>query len=196
MANEIHNYPLTATDVDNAFFDIDQFNGLGYDSKKVPSQVLSEGVMKHNAHASYYSQFTQTATGANSPQVMEFSQIDFEQGVQWVSGNKIKVGSDGVYNLQFSAQLSRTSGGSSQQISIWFRKNGTDIATSNTHLSVQANAGKLVAAWNYMLQCNANDEIQIMWAVTDTAVTLIYQAADLSVPHPATPSVIATINKV
>jgi hypothetical protein len=196
MANEIHNYPLTATDVDNAFFDIDQFNGLGYDTKKVPSQVLSEGVMKHNAHASYYSQVIQTATSANTPQVMEFSQIDFEQGVQWVAGNKIKVGTDGVYNLQFSAQLSRTSGGSSQQISIWFRVNGTDIATSNTHLSVQANAGKLVAAWNYMLQCNANDEIQIMWAVTDTAVTLHYQAADLSVPHPATPSVIATINKV
>lgn len=196
MANEIHNYPLTATDINNCFFDVDQFNGVGYDSKKVPTSVMAEGIMYNNSKGCYYDITTQSALSANTPTAMKFANIGFEQGVQLVSGNKIKVLNAGTFNLQFSAQLSRTTGGSAQQISIWFRVNGTDVGFSNTHTSVQANAGKLVASWNYFFDLFANDEIQIMYSVSSTAIQLLHEVADVVVPHPATPSVIVTINKV
>ncbi len=197
MANEIHNYPLEIFTIgDNDYLDVDFFNGLGYDSSKILGSSIKNTIFSSLGNGSYYSVNNQIATVANTPNSMEFSTIDFESGVQLVASDTIEVLKNGVFNVQFSAQLSRTSGGSSQQISIWFRKNGIDIPNSNTHLNVQANAGKLVAGWNYFFDLNQNDTIQIMYSVTSTAIELLYQSADLAVPHPATPSVIVTINQV
>jgi hypothetical protein len=101
----------------------------------------------------------------------------------------------GVYNVQFSAQLSRVTGGSAQVISIWLRKNGTDVPNSATHVSMQANAGKLVAAWNFFVDINTTDKIQIMWS-QNGAINLLAETPDLALPHPAIPSVIVTINQL
>jgi hypothetical protein len=197
MANEIHNYPLEIYTIgDNDYLDVDYWNGAGYDSSKLQGFNLKNTIFSSLARGSYYSVNNQIATLVNTPNSMEFSTIDFQSGVQLIGSDTIEVLKNGVFNLQFSAQLSRTSGGSSQQISIWFRKNGIDIPNSNTHLSVQANAGKLVSAWNYFFNLSQNDTIQIMWSVTNTAIQLLHENADLGVPHPATPSVIVTINQV
>lgn len=109
--------------------------------------------------------------------------------------NVIAFDKAGVYNIQFSAQLQRSSGGSSQQVSIWLRQNEVDIANSNTHLNVQANAGYLVASWNFFVSVGDGEGVQIMWTQTD-AINIQYVAADLVIPHPATPSVILTVNKI
>jgi hypothetical protein len=197
MANEIHNYPLEIYALnDNDYLDVDYFNGMGYDSAKLQGFNLKNTIFSSLGRGSYYSVNNQIPTVANTPNSMEFSTIDFESGVQLIASDTIEVLKNGVFNVQFSAQLSRMSGGSTQQISIWFRKNGIDIPNSNTHLNVQANAGKLVAAWNYFFNLNQNDTIQIMYSVTSTAIELLYQSADLAIPHPATPSVIVTINQV
>jgi hypothetical protein len=197
MANEIHNYPLEIFTIgDNDYLDVDFFNGIGYDSSKILGSSIKNTIFSNLARGSYYSVNNQIATVPNTPNSMEFSTIDFESGVQLIASDTIEVLKNGVFNVQFSAQLSRTSGGSSQQISIWFRKNGIDIPNSNTHLNVQANAGKLVAGWNYFFDLNQNDTIQIMYSVTSTTIQLLHENADLVVPHPATPSVIVTINQV
>jgi hypothetical protein len=197
MANEIHNYPLEIFTIgDNDYLDVDFFNGVGYDSSKILGSSIKNTIFSSLARGSYYSVNNQIATVANTPNSMEFSTIDFESGVQLIASDTIEVLKNGVFNVQFSAQLSRTSGGSTQQISIWFRKNGIDIPNSNTHLNVQANAGKLVAGWNYFFDLSQSDTIQIMYSVTSTAIQLLHENADLAVPHPATPSVIVTINQV
>ena len=197
MANEIHNYPLEIFTIgDNDYLDVDFFNGVDYDSAKILGSSIKNTIFSNLARGSYYSVNNQIPTVANTPNSMEFSTIDFQSGVQLIASDTIKVLKDGVFNVQFSAQLSRTSGGSSQQISIWFRKNGSNVPNSNTHVNVQANAGKLVTAWNYFFDLNQNDTIQIMYSVTSTAIQLLHENADLVVPHPATPSVIVTINQV
>lgn len=197
MANEIHNYPIETYSLnDNDWLDVDMWNGMGYDSAKLQGFNFKNTIFSSLARGSYYSVNNQIATVPNTPNSMEFSTIDFQSGVQLVASDTIEVLKNGVFNVQFSAQLSRTSGGSSQQISIWFRKNGIDVPNSNTHLNVQANAGKLVAAWNYFFNLNQNDTIQIMYSVTSTAIQLLHENADLAIPHPATPSVIVTINQV
>jgi hypothetical protein len=172
------------------------WNGMGYDSAKLQGFNFKNTIFSSLGRGSYYSVNNQIPTVANTPNSMEFSTIDFESDVQLIASDTIEVLKNGFFNVQFSAQLSRTSGGSSQQISIWFRKNGIDVPNSNTHLNVQANAGKLVAAWNYFFKLNQNDTIQIMYSVTSTAIQLLHENADLAIPHPATPSVIVTINQV
>jgi hypothetical protein len=111
-------------------------------------------------------------------------------------GNKtlIKAAHAGVYNIAFSAQLRRGTGGSSETIDFWLRKNGVNIPYTNTAVSVQANAGLLVAAWNFFVQMDAGAEVQLMWATTSTAIDIQYAGA--TGLHPETPSVLLTVNKV
>ena len=50
--------------------------------------------------------------------------------------SQIKVPSNGVYNIQFSAQLQdTTSGGSANQVNIWLRVNGSDVPETNTFVN-------------------------------------------------------------
>jgi hypothetical protein len=44
MANEIHNYPLEIYTIgDNDFFDVDTFNGFGYDTAKIKGMAINPG---------------------------------------------------------------------------------------------------------------------------------------------------------
>jgi hypothetical protein len=94
--------------------------------------------------------------------------------------------------------LYKTSSGT-DEVAIWFRKNGFDIAESNTELQVakQGAFGKLVAAWNYVDQLNANDYLEIVWASADTTYALLAEPVQIS-PYakPATPSIIVTVTQV
>jgi hypothetical protein len=108
---------------------------------------------------------------------------------------QILIANAGVYNIQFSAQLQRTSGGTAKQVVIWLRKNGVDVPDSSTHLTVQANATYLLAAWNFFETFTAGQYAEIMWT-QDDAISIVYDPANLVVPYPATPSIILTVNKV
>ena len=107
---------------------------------------------------------------------------------------RITAANTGVYNLQFSAQLNRNSGGNTKQIAIWIAVNGTPVPDSATGLNVQANANKLVAAWNWFVLLNAGQYVEIMWT-QDDAIDIIYQSATGVIPV-GIPSVITTINQV
>ena len=150
-------------------------------------------------YGSFYDTTTQTAV-INTPTPMKLNTTDFVNGFSIQNnllGNptRITAARNGRYNLQFSAQLERTSGGNTKQIDIWIRINGVDVAYSNTSVNLQANAGRLVAAWNFFLSLNANQYVELMWA-QDDAIEIIYAPANLTIPLPATPSVIATIVEV
>jgi hypothetical protein len=151
---------------------------------------------------SAYSDTTQNIVAANVGQEMVIHQT--------VQGNAISVdpngsgqftritpNKSGMYNIQFSAQLRRTAGGSSQTVDIWLRKGGVNVPYSNTSVNVQANAGFLVAAWNFYEYIDVslpNPYFEIMWASTDNTITM--EAAVANAVHPATPSLIVTVNKV
>jgi hypothetical protein len=108
---------------------------------------------------------------------------------------RITVANPGVYNIQFSAQLQRLSGGASKKVTIWLRVNGTDVPNTATNLTVQANATYLLAAWNFYQVLTANQYAEIMWT-QDDAIDIVAEPADLILPHPAIPSIILTVNKV
>ena len=105
----------------------------------------------------------------------------------------------GIYNLQFSTQFVNTDN-SIHDIDIWFRKNGTNIAASNSRYSVPNRHGSvdghLIAALNYFIELNANDYMEIMWATDNTAVSIEHLPTRTSPDTPATPSVIATMQYV
>lgn len=153
------------------------------------------------SYGSFYDTTIQTATAANTayPIKLNTTDVTATSGISILNdglGNptRIKASVAGVYNIAFSAQLRRTSGGSAETVDFWLKRNSNDIAWSNTSVTVQANAGLLVAAWNFFIQMDAGAEVQLMWATTTTAINI--QSAPAVAPHPETPSVILTVNKV
>lgn len=164
-------------------------------SKKMRRDKLIETVIGNIPLGSFYDNTTQTAT-ANTPTAMLISQAVYLNNVALSGTTGMQVNDAGYYNVQFSAQLYRTSGGTSQHVDIWLRVNGTDVANSNTRINVNNNSVYQVAAWNWFVLLGASDVVEIMWATTAATIELRSEVANLTIPHPETPSVIATINRI
>lgn len=116
--------------------------------------------------------------------------------------SQIKVTQAGVYNAQFSAQFINTTN-DVQDISIWFRKNGTDIPCSNSEFGIKArkstgSASRLIAAMNFIIDLETNDYFEMMWRVSDSGVSLeqfpAVTASGTTPAIPATPSIILTVS--
>jgi hypothetical protein len=148
---------------------------------------------------SFWSTQDQAAAGTTLAYAITYNNTDpNSNGVSIVSNSRITFSYPGVYNIEFSAQADRVSGSGTDTIDIWFRKNGTDIADSNTIVTVSggAAAAKTVAAWNYMLQVDANDYVELMWRTSDTRLEFIADPAGTNPTRPAIPSVILSANQV
>jgi hypothetical protein len=149
------------------------------------------------SYGSFYDTTTQTNPVADVPRSMSFNSTDITNGVS-ISGSTspfntyIKTENAGVYNIQFSAQLDKTDGGS-DEIVIWLRKNGINLTDTSTTITLSSSTRKQVAAWNWFVNSAANDYYQIIWTSADTNVRLLAEPAD---GHPGIPSVILTANRV
>lgn len=146
-------------------------------------------------YLSAYSTQDQTNAGATSVNKMTYNTTDFSNGVSIVSNSRITIANAGVYNIQFSAQVFKTSGGTSK-IDIWLCKNGSNVANSNTEMEVTGNSHGSVAAWNWFVNAAAGDYYELCWSSDDTTIRLDYTAAQTPPTRPAIPSVILTVNKV
>lgn len=144
---------------------------------------------------SFYDTTIQTNPVANVPNAMTFNTTSISEGVSIVSNSQITIANTGRYNIQFSAQIDKTDSGT-DYIDIWLRKNGTDVAWSNTRVEADKNDAKVVAAWNWVEEVNAGDHYQIMWSSADTDLRLFAQTGLNSPVRPSIPSVILTVTQV
>lgn len=139
----------------------------------------------------FYDTTTQTAAAINVAYGMTFNNVSFQRGVTiGTPTSRIYVDRPGIFNIQFSAQLDKTSGGTAF-IYIWLRVNGVDVPDSASQVRIQGNDSELVAAWNFIHQFNAGDYFELMWSTDDTSCQILAAAA--SPPHPGIPSVILTV---
>jgi hypothetical protein len=140
----------------------------------------------------------QTAANTTTAYAVTFNTTDYSNGVYVSDSSRLNVRNYGIYNIQFSFQFKNTSN-DGQDVDIWFRKNGTDVAGSNSkfYLPTRKSTGDpshLIAAMNYVLEMNANDYVQVMWRVSNTGVSLEQYPTDTSPTRPATPSTIITMS--
>jgi hypothetical protein len=142
-------------------------------------------------YGSFYDTTSQTAAAINTAYAMTFNTVDLSVGVtRGTPTSRIYVDRPNVYNVQFSAQVDKTSGGTAL-VWVWLRKNGVNVPDSAGQIRIQGNDSEILAAWNYVIQLNAGDYIELMWEVDDTSVILLAEAA--SAVHPSVPSVILTV---
>jgi hypothetical protein len=153
-------------------------------------------VVAQSPYGSFYDT-TDQSPDANTIAAVKLNTTDISRDVSVVNDTssdptRILFSNPGVYNIEFSAQLFRESGGAIKEITIWLRKNERDLPDTATRVTVQANARYLVAAWNFFVEVNADDYVQLMW-VQDDAISMEYLPEDTVTPHPAIPSVIVTV---
>jgi len=142
----------------------------------------------------------QVAASTTVAYPITFNTTDFSNGVTIASNSRITVAYAGIWNLQFSIQLTNTTN-ASQDVDVWFRVNGTNVANSNSRFGLAARKSPgdpyhIIAALNYFVSLNATDYVEIVWRTTDTGVSIEQYPASVSPTRPAIPSAIATMSFV
>ena len=141
-----------------------------------------------------YGAFQDTTTQtllANVPTAMLFDTTDYAADVSLVSNSRLTVAYSGIYNLQWSGQF-QNADNAPHDISVWLRKNGagpgSDISGSRGVISVPArksatagDEGKVIAGWNYFVELQAGEFVEIWWDTDNALVTLQAYSADSAV---------------
>jgi len=142
----------------------------------------------------------QVAANTTTAYAVTFDTTDFSNGVTLSNSSRLNVSQSGIYNIQFSIQFTNTTN-ASQDVDVWFRKNGTNADKSNSRFGFAPRKGvgdpfHTISAINYYLSLNANDYVEIMWRPTDVGVTIEQYPAGTSPTRPSVPSAIVTLSFV
>jgi hypothetical protein len=157
-----------------------------------------------------YNQFSsdqdQTAASVANAYAVTLNTNEFPNGISIVSNSRITFAKEGIYNVAYSIQFKNTDN-SAHDVDIWLRKNGTDIANSNSRFSLPARKSSgdpshLIAVTPIMVDITADNQyVEIMWRVSNTAVSIEHFPAVAASPGvtpaiPATPAAIVGITHV
>jgi hypothetical protein len=163
----------------------------------ITNGAASVTIASDKAYGSFYDTTTQSGVALTATAIT-FNSTSLSYNVAIGSPtSRIVVTRAGIYNLQFSAQISNPSA-SIDDVTIWVRQNGVNIADSAGIVGTPEKHGGIdghtVIGWNYILQAAANDYFELYW-ITDSGTTqlLTYPA---SASHPQAPSMILTVQQV
>ena len=142
----------------------------------------------------------QTAANTTTAYAITFDTTDFNNGVTLSNSSRLNVSQSGIYNIQFSVQFKNTTN-DTQDVDVWFKKNGTNIDNSNSRFGLPARKSSgdpshLISAMNFFVSMETNDYIEIMWRPSDVGVSIEHFATSSTPTRPAIPSVITTVTFV
>ena len=142
----------------------------------------------------------QTAANTTTAYAITFDTTDFNNGVTLSNSSRLNVSQAGIYNIQFSIQFKNTTN-DTQDVDVWFKKNGTNIDNSNSRFGLPARKSSgdpshLISAMNFFVSMETNDYIEIMWRPSDVGISIEHYATSTTPTRPAIPSVIATMTFV
>lgn len=140
----------------------------------------------------FYDTADQTATVANTGYPIQFGTTYINDGVTVENNSKITVRADGVYSFQVTLQLEHNSS-SAADLFVWINKNGTDVPYGGKRYTIKGN-DYFSANWNFSIDLDAGQYIEMYWATDDTGLNLHADAP--SSPHPGVPSAVIVVSFV
>lgn len=143
----------------------------------------------------FFSTTTQTLATADTATPVEFELTYLDNGITVNAGteSRIYVTYEGVYNFQFSGQLTSTNS-SSKVVYVWIVRNGIDIGYSTHAYTIYGSGTELEISWNFNIDMQAGDYIEFEWASDNTNVSLTATAP--ATPHPGIPSAVVAVAHV
>lgn len=145
---------------------------------------------------SFYDTTDQTAVSTTASYPITINTTSLSNEVSIENNSQITFATEGVYNIQFSIQLSNNDN-DTQDIDIWFVKNGVDIANSNSRfgLAPRKSTGDpyhVIGTVNFIESFSANEYVELYWRTSSTNAYIEYYSAPSTPTRPAIPSVILT----
>ena len=153
---------------------------------------------------SFWSTQDQIATAANTAYSVTLNNTDPDSnGISVVSNSRVTFSQAGTYSLTFSIQFVNTDT-QIHDVNVWLRKNNAgssgDVPDSDTRLSIQQRHGGVdgygLMTVNFVLKLAAADYIEMIWAVTDTQISIQTVPAGTAPVSPQIPGVIFTATQV
>ena len=161
------------------------------------------------AYGDVYSTVTQPLSSANTATVIAVDTRDSSTSTSDVTlvgsaqTSRVCVATAGTYDVQFSAQVLKTGGGT-DTVDIWLRAGtwnagGTpplpDVPASDTQISLPANLPE-VAAWNWFTPLAADDCVQVVASSSDGTASIVFRAAGTGPTRPSVPGIILTVTRI
>ena len=189
---------------DRLFFS-QTFSNIGNYAKRITNALGAlfgprGGKYLNAPYGAFQDSTDQVAANTTTAYAITFDTTDFSNGVTLSNSSRLNVSQSGIYNVQFSIQFKNTTN-DTQDVDLWFRKNGTNIDNSNSRfgLSPRKSSGDpshMIGALNFFVSLAANDYVQIMWRPSDVGVSIEHFAASSTPTRPAVPSAIVTLSFV
>lgn len=161
-------------------------------------RVAGTGAAAISSYQGYYGSFfsdQDQSDGVDTPTAFTLNNTAEAVGVSISNNSRVVFANAGTYNIQFSAQVHHVGGGGAgETLNIWFRKNGVDIANSDTKVTVTSSTKYVVPAWNFIVTVTAGQYIELYFK-TDNA-SIVFEAEAASANSPAIPSLILTAQQI
>lgn len=129
----------------------------------------------------------------NTAYPVVFNQTYLHNAVDLTSSTRAVIGVSGIYNFQYTGQV-LSSSSSAKTIYIWIRRNGTNIGYTTRATTVAANSQYSPVTWNFDIDMQAGDYLELMASVTD--IDLHLESETASGGHPGIPSSVLTVNYI
>lgn len=163
------------------------------------STISSSGVGSPGYYGAFHdTTAAQTAASTTVAYLVGCSATDIANGVS-ISSGRITVTNAGIYNFQFSLQLSNPNAAIANT-SIWLRQNGADVPDSAGAVAVVGKHGSIngltIAGWNYVISMAAGDYIELWWHSDVAGTEIVTLPATTGPIAPETPGVIYTLTSL
>lgn len=151
-------------------------------------------------HGSFQATVSQSQTTINTPKLVSLNVTDFAKGMHLNVGDGIHIEQPGIYNVQFSAQLTNNDS-QAHDVDIWIRKNGVDYPYSASVVTVPSThggqPGYYIIAANFYIELLAGEYIEFWWA-SSSLQTQIQTLPAITSPFasPGAPGFVATVSFV
>ena len=173
---------------------------IGYNSY-IGLMPVSDAAEANTAPYGAFSNNTdQTSPSVGSTAVVVYDTTEESNGIYLSNSSRLNVRNAGTYNVQFSLQFANQDN-APQYADVWFRVNGTDVPRSASRFDIPARKNAtdwshVVGTVNIFLDLNAGDYVEIAGTTSSTLVVLEHYAADGTIPRPAIPAAIVTLNYI
>jgi hypothetical protein len=151
--------------------------------------------------ATFASTVDQSIANPINAQVVTFNSTIGSRGITLGGNTQVILPQLGNYLFNISAIAANAGSSNTQQVSIWFRKNGSDVTNSNSYLSVSKSVPTLIAVLLDLECTTVGDYYEVWWSGESTdvkldAVPAVTGSVTFPPNQPLSPSIILTVSYV
>jgi hypothetical protein len=149
-------------------------------------------------YGAFGSTTTQNVIAANTITLVSFNTVFYANNVSIGSGitNRVYINDNGIFDVQFSSQMSLSTGNTPQTIDMWFLVDGVPIPNSGTRQTVTGKDQESVLTVNLVQPFFSGQYIQLAYSSPDVHMTLGAFSNLTSPTRPDIPSIILTVEPI